>query len=56
MVLRLKIRVIANDLGLNESSWGLNQRKQKIAEFEKAKVDAVNRAIDKKKKGIRSPN
>ena len=48
--IELKIRVIVNDLGLNESSWGLNQRKQKIAEFEKAKVDAVNRAIDKKKK------
>ncbi|MEE3415049.1 MAG: hypothetical protein VZR53_06730 [Prevotella sp.] len=48
--IELKIRVIASDLGLNEPSWGLTQRKQKIAEFEKIKADAVNKAIDKKKK------
>ncbi len=48
--IELKIRVIANDLGINEDSWGTTQRNQKIASFEKAKIDAVNRAIDKKKK------
>lgn len=48
--IEIKIRVIANDLGLNESSWAGSQRQQKIAEFERTKKDAVNRAIDKKKK------
>ena len=48
--IELKIRVIANDLGISEDSWGTTQRNLKIASFEKAKIDAVNRAIDKKKK------
>lgn len=48
--IELKIRIISEDLGLSDSSWCQSQKKSRLDSYKKKKTDAINNAINKKKK------
>lgn len=48
--IELKIRIISEDLGINDTSWCQSLLKNKKNQLWKSKEDAVQKAIEKKKK------